>query len=524
MIRRCTALTVLAMMFALPVSAEDTVIHFDVNDEEGNPIPCRIHLRTKGGEAIRVERLPSWHDHFVCSGQVSVPVNAGDFAWEIERGPEYTRAAGVLRVDADQESRVRAGLSRIANLREEGWIGGDLHVHRPAHELETLMRCEDLDFASVIEWWNGGGNELGPAASPIVAFDGHRIGELRGGEDEREGGALLYFGLGRPLDIRSESKEVPSPMRFVNQARAMNSKVWIDIEKPFWWDVPTWIASGQMNSIGIANNHMCRDQVLASEAWGRPRDEKRLTGLKGNGYWTQEIYYHLLETGIRLPPSAGSASGVLPNPVGYNRVYVHVGDQNFTRDAWFTGLSEGRCFVTNGPLLRVTADGEHAGKVFKLSGRSPLQVDLAIQLVSNDPVSTIEVIHNGTIVERIDCEGGRRSYSAKLAVSEPGWFLLRTVADVDHTFRFASTAPWYIDGPDGERRIGKSSAEFFLRWLEERMERVRGNVDDPDEQRAVLMPHRKALEFWQRRIQAATTPGVPIEQTSPGPGLTARDE
>ena len=45
----------------------------------------------------------------------------------------------------------------------------------------------------------------------------------------------------------------------------------------------------------------------------------------GNGYWSQEIYYHLLNCGLRLPPSAGSASGVLPNPVGYNRVYVHVG-------------------------------------------------------------------------------------------------------------------------------------------------------------------------------------------------------
>ena len=28
------------------------------------------------------------------------------------------------------------------------------------------------------------------------------------------------------------------------------------------------------------------------------------------------IYYHLLNCGLRVPPSAGSASGVLPNPVG----------------------------------------------------------------------------------------------------------------------------------------------------------------------------------------------------------------
>jgi hypothetical protein len=59
---------------------------------------------------------------------------------------------------------------------------------------------------------------------------------------------------------------------------------------------------------------------MATEAWGKPRDSQRLPGPLGNGYWSQELYYHILNAGIRLPPSAGSASGVLPNPVGYNRV------------------------------------------------------------------------------------------------------------------------------------------------------------------------------------------------------------
>ena len=96
-----------------------------------------------------------------------------------------------------------------------------------------------------------------------------------------------------------------------------------------------------MNSIGLANNHMCRSQMYESEAWGRPRDVSRLPGPVGNGYWTQEIYYHALNCGLRLPPSAGSASGVLPNPVGYNRVYVRLDDQQLTRDAWFRGLASG---------------------------------------------------------------------------------------------------------------------------------------------------------------------------------------
>src|SRR6185503_1387152 len=135
---------------------------------------------------------------------------------------------------------------------------------------------------------------------------------------------------------------------------------WIDIEKPYWWDVPVWLASGQMNSIGIANNHMCRSRMYPDEAWGKPRDLKQYPNPRGNGFWTQEIYYHVLDSGLRIPPSAGSASGVLPNPVGYNRVYVHL-EEPFTYDRWFGGLSRGKCFVTNGPLLVVKANDQFPG-------------------------------------------------------------------------------------------------------------------------------------------------------------------
>src|SRR5262249_56090126 len=97
-----------------------------------------------------------------------------------------------------------------------------------------------------------------------------------------------------------------------------------DIEKPFWWDVALWLASGKMNSIGLANNHMCRDRMYESEAWGKPRLVERLPAPLGTGYWTQEIYYHVLNAGLRLPPSAGSASGVLPHPLRYNPASLHL--------------------------------------------------------------------------------------------------------------------------------------------------------------------------------------------------------
>ena len=207
-----------------------------------------------------------------------------------------------MDVKVGEPVTVDVTLARIANLRSEGWYSGDMHVHRPVNEIERLMMAEDLDFAPVIGWWNTPAKNAASMEQTEFRFDGHRVYSIMAGEDEREGGALLFFGLKRPLDLSVRSREFPSPMSFVQEARQRTQQVWIDIEKPFWWDVPTWLATGQMNSIGIANNHMCRAEMLANEAWGKPRDASRLPAPRGNGFWSQEIYYHILNAGIRIAP------------------------------------------------------------------------------------------------------------------------------------------------------------------------------------------------------------------------------
>lgn len=483
--------------------ADDTTgIQFEIDSISGRPLPCRVHLTNDRGEPKQPAELPFWKDHFVCDGRATVDVTPGSYFWTIERGPEYESAAGQLNVVNGKESKVEIALKRISSLRNEGWYSGDLHVHRKVEDVEKLMEAEDLDFAPVITWWNSPNIGSTPAEQTLFRFDGHRRYETLAGEDEREGGALLYFGLNRPLDLTIESREFPSPMRFVRQAQEENTDVWIDIEKPFWWDVPTWLASGKMNSIGIANNHMCRSQMYESEAWGRPRDSKRLPAPQGNGFWTQEIYYHMLNAGLRLPPSAGSASGVLPNPVGYNRVYVHL-DEPFSRESWFSGLSRGNCFVTNGPLLLVAANERLPGSTLNLTDDKPLQINLSIQLTSRDRVKQLEVIRNGRIEKVVRCDTAiSQQQEVQLTMDDPGWFLVRAITDVEHTFRFASTAPWYVEN-SSDRRVSKASAQFFLDWVDERMDRVRKNVTDTVQRKAVLKPHESAREFWAERVRNA---------------------
>ena len=474
-------------------------LRIEVSDAAGKPLPCRIHLTGPAGKPVEPPALPFWRDHFVCDGKGDLQLPVGAYRYEVERGPEHERASGSLDVKAGERASAAVPLGRIADLAKEGWYSGDLHVHRPVADVPLLARAEDLHVAPVITWWNQRNLWEGrdPPRELLQRFDGDRFSHLMGGEDEREGGALLYFGLEKPLEIAKASREHPSPLEFAARARTIRKDVWIDIEKPFWWDVPTWVASGLVDSIGIANNHMCRSTMYPDEAWGHPRDKARLPDPLGNGFWTQEIYYHLLDCGIRLPPTAGSASGVLPNPVGYNRVYVHLHGP-LEHAEWWAGLKAGRSFVTNGPLLLVKANGELPGHVFRAKADQPLEIDVEATIMSNDRVPRIEVVKDGRVdgtipVDALRAEGKR----AKIRFARSGWFLVRAIADEKRTFRFASTAPFWVEFEGAERRISKASAEFFLRWVDERIERVRSAVKAPEELAAVLAHHERARDFWR---------------------------
>jgi len=439
-----TLVVILAGSMSGFARADNGNVQITVADQSDSLLPCRIHLYDKDGKPQRAGDLPFFRDHFVCPGKVRLQLPVGEYRVEIERGPEYEQCANSFTVAESTLKALSVCLKRIANLAADGWYSGDLHVHRAVKDIPLLMRAEDLHVA--------------PTGS---------------------------------------SREYPSPMKFVNQARE-EGDVWIDIEKPFWWDVPVWLASKKIDSVGLANNHMCRSRMLENEAWGRPRNTDRLPAPRGNGFWTQEIYYHILNCGLRVPPSAGSASGVLPNPLGYNRVYVYCGD-DFNYDTWWQGLKAGRSFVTNGPLLLAKANGQLPGHVFASTDETPVEIDVEVSSISRDQITAIEIIRNGKIERTVPTAGKSPTISlGKMVFDRSGWFLVRAITDLEHTFRFASTAPYYVEVGTDKRFVSRSSAHFFLDWVVERIARVPVKLNDSEKLEDVLAHHQEAKKFWQQ--------------------------
>jgi hypothetical protein len=214
--------------------------------------------------------------------------------------------------------------------------------------------------------------------------------------------------------------------------------------------------------------------------------------------WSQAIYFHLLNCGLRIPPSAGSGSGVSLNPVGHNRVYVHV-DGEFEYENWWASLRAGQVVVTNGPLLRPTVRGQMPGHVFFADEVDKLDFEVGLTLSTREPISYLELIKNGEIAHSVPFDQYRKEGRLpNLHFERSGWFLIRAVTDVADTYCFAMTGPYYVQIGD-QPRISKRSAQFFHDWVYERARQIK--LDDPPQQRTVIEYHRRARDFWQQRVE-----------------------
>jgi hypothetical protein len=474
-----------------------------VDRDSGEPVAVRMHLKDERGRPVKAGKAPFWKDHFVFEGQITLDLRPGRYTFEMERGPEYRVRTGHFTIERTSRDGKTVDMPRFVNMAEEGWWSGDLHIHRPPEEIELLMKADDLHMAPVITWWNEKNHWDGREKPKelLVRFDENRLYRLMAGEDERGGGALLYFGLDEPLPIAGAEREFPSSAAFLRAAHHEHPQLHVDIEKPFWWDMPMWIASGMCDSIGVCHNHLWRDGVMDNEAWGKPRDGVLYPGVAGNARWTQAIYFHLLNAGVRMPPTAGSASGVLPNPIGYNRVYVHCGE-DVSWDAWWSNLRAGRVVVTNGPLLRPLVNGQLPGHVFQGSPGQTLTLEAALSLSTRDKIEYLEIIQNGKVVHSVRLDeyiqaGGKLP---PVQFTESGWMLIRAVANHEKTYRFAMTGPYHVEF-DYQPRVSRESAQFFLDWATERAGQIR--LDDLEQQRQVIQFHDAAIRFWRKRVEAA---------------------
>ncbi|MEI8374938.1 MAG: hypothetical protein WCJ35_19110 [Planctomycetota bacterium] len=498
-------LTCLLLQPAPCRAAEGKLLLTVVDAKTHKPIACRIHLSGPAKRPKKIEGYPFWSDHFLFPGKITLNLPAGFYTFELERGPEYYNVTGNFTIERFADDSKEVELRRVVNMSEEGWWSGDLHLRRSIRDLEMVMLADDLHVAQTTTWWNDK-NDLGKnfkePKNRLVTFDSDRVHELFCGGFTRAGTEVLCFHLPGPMLLQAETDEYPSLAQHLQQARQKeNSELWVDATASYGWDLPMLVANGLVDSIEVANSHFGRKVMQPDTKLGKPRDADRYAGPFGYARWSQDVYFKLLDCGLRIPPTAGSGSGVSPNPAGYNRVYVHL-DSSFDYPQWWKNLKAGQVVVTNGPLLRPRVENELPGHTFRGEEGRELELQIGMTLTTREPISYLEIVQDGQVRHTIRFEDYvKDGRLPPLHFKQSGWFLLRAVAEISDTYRFAMTGPYYVEF--GEKpRISKKSAQFFLDWVYERAKQIQ--IDDPQKRREVMEYHRKARDFWKNLVEKAT--------------------
>jgi hypothetical protein len=507
-----------------------------VDAASGGALASRIYLRSDDGQwffprsaardgsavEYRKQRSPeSVEMHTTLSAHpFVVDLPKGNYTLSVERGKEYHPFQQEITI-VDRPVELQIPLRRWANMAAADWYSGDTHVHRTLEELPNLLLAEDLNVALPLSYWvtrshtapargdKNTGTNLRP--EPIAVDATHVIYPLNTeyeifttGQRRHTLGAVFVLGHKTPLELGAP------PVRPIAE-HARREGALLDLDKHSWpWSLMV-VPVMQVDLFELANNHVWRTR-FGFPQWTidtLPPTMRVETSSAGFTEWGWidfgfQTYYALLNCGFRLRPSAGTASGVHPVPLGFGRVYVHLPD-GFSYQAWMEGLSAGRSFVTTGPMLLLKLDGHDPGRRFA-DAQPGSTYRLTGAAESGVPLDRIEIILNGRVIKTLTPQNTATPASAFMtrideAISLPssGWVAVRAFEKrPDHRIRFAHTAPWHIDVPGHPLRPRRHEVDYLSGRMREELQRNR-EVLSPEE----LDEYRTALRAYEALLKHA---------------------
>jgi hypothetical protein len=467
----------------------------------GQPLEARVSVLASTGlfsaPTEATHKVGPGEPFFYADGSFAVDVLRGPTAVVVERGTEYRPLRQTLTMPATGSVDVDLPLERWISLPEQGWYAGNTHVHydeketRPVDRLRLDPRVEDLPVlvVSVLKR-----REL-PYASNAFPIGRHAISThdhvVDVGEESRHNHEPWRIGLGHIMLIN-----IPSIVEPISRG------VLVDDASP---DYPPLVdaCDGARAKGGLVlwcHNANGMEAPVAA-ALGR------LDGLNlFDPYWMDpeyDLWYRLLNCGIKLPASTGSDWYVCSS----NRVYVDVGSA-FSYDSWLAGLRAGRTFVTDGPILNLSVAGRSpANDVLDLRPLMPT-VPVSVDWQYCAPIDRVEIVRDGTVVATFDnverALSGR--FSLDLDVAEGGWVAARCWGIRRNSYGhalWAHTSPVYLR-PTANAAARRASAEFFVDQINLSIEWLahRARFDDSRQRDRMLELFGEGRGWYSRLCRA----------------------
>ncbi len=462
-------------------------VRVKVVDELGNPTPVRLYVEASDGKAYcppgeqifyyYLEADGPREGFFVGSGDDTFPAPVGRLRLVALKGIEYRIAERSVEVAADETTEITLTMERWTNWAERGWYTGENHFHanyngsyyqRPNQSLAWLQ-AEDLNSANMIV-----ANAAGAFVHDKEFFTGdvdplstNRY-KLYWGEEYRNSNPLGHMGF---LNLK---KLVPPFYTSVIGSDSsydfpLNTMAAMDARRQ--GGLVTYMHPISRSMRDVFDTSLGAKESPVTAALGA-LDALDILPYGDSAYG---MWYTLLNGGLRISPGAGT--DCFTNWRGINRIpggarqYVEVGPvMDWKR--WIDRYREGRAFVTNGPLIEFAVNGQGMGSEISTTSDRPYRARLAAEITSRVPVTRIELIQNGSVIETkaVDLSLRTVRMEKEIEVSQSSWFAVRVTGLPargirDDRIPRAHSGAIYVN-VDGKPTLIKEDLETLIRWID----------------------------------------------------------
>ena len=440
---------------------------------DGKPTAARIYLSASDGRAYtpdggfhRVISETETH-YFHTRGVFEIDVPAGHTSVEALKGFEYLPRATTAVVSAGGVTAVTIRLTRLANLPAAGWYSGDTHVHDLhqgrfglthqtffdqllAEDLHVTNALIHMDDSKIMGRWE----DLTGTPDPLSTRDY----VLQYGEEFRGSlGHIALLGISRyvlPFQAGLGNSSYAQPeldAHYIDSARAQGGLA--GFVHPYLNPVRD-AAAGSGSLIPV-------DAALGKGGF------YDVTSVYSDELASSEMYFKLLNCGIRLPATGGTDNFTdvwRDPPPGTDRAFVRVRGA-LTLTSWMDGIRAGHTFSSNGPLLWLDVNGKGMGDELAVAGSAPPTVHVRARVASIAAVGRLEIIVNGKIAATIPAsDSSHIAYDGLVDVPEGGWVAVRAVGGpsrfIGDSYAFAQSSPVYVIR-NGKRWTSPDDARFL---------------------------------------------------------------
>ncbi|KPK39160.1 MAG: hypothetical protein AMJ65_11915 [Phycisphaerae bacterium SG8_4] len=500
-----------ALAHRIYIQGEDSKWHFP---KSASPDGSAIAYRKQRGNRGSIEMHTTLSAH-----PFNVELPPGQYTITVERGKEYFPVTKKVTI-GNEPASLEVKLNRWIDMARLGWYSGDTHVHRTLAELPNVQLAEHLNVSFPLLYWvtkgfqppGTGDKTTGEKIQPrlISIDDTHVIYPLN---TEYEiftvDGRQHTLGAFFVLNHKSVFQEGTPPVSSIAAKSKLQGGL-LELDKHNWpWSMMLVPVMG-VDLFELSNNHVWRTE-FGFTRFGEPPPEFMNVETDAQGFtergWIEygfQNYYTLLNCGFRLRPTAGTASGVHPVPLGFGRVYVKL-EGGFDYDSWIQGLDAGRSFVTTGPMLFVKVDNVGPGHVFHQTGGIKTY-SISGTAQSIHPLGAVEILANGRLAKTVEVRNKKLSsgaYSCKIDesidVAASSWIAVRCFEQrPDGRCRFAHTGPFHVEVEGRPLVPRKAEIDFLVERMQTQIKRNEGILGEES-----LDEYRKALTVYEKIARSA---------------------